>query len=87
MEKNDLILSLRKVIYNVLLDSTVTEYILQELYPIDYYSIDWPAQRNNVSKADLYSPHTRILDELNFVLSAYEQFAIPSFRRAGMIRA
>ncbi|KAF8801318.1 terpene synthase [Phlegmacium glaucopus] len=59
----------------------------EELYPTDYYSIDWPAQRNNVSKADLYSPHTRILDALNVVLGAYEQCTIPPLRRAGMARA
>lgn len=54
---------------------------------MDYYSIDWPAQRNNVSKADLYMPHTRVLDALNAVLSAYEQCTIPPLRRAGMARA
>ena len=59
----------------------------EELYPMDYYSIDWPSQRNNVSKADLYMPHTWILDALNVVLSAYEQCTIPPLRRAGMARA
>ena len=54
---------------------------------MDYYSIYWPDQRNNVSKADLYMPHTRILDALNVVLSAYEQCTIPPLRLAGMARA
>ncbi|KAI5114946.1 hypothetical protein M0805_009410, partial [Coniferiporia weirii] len=28
----------------------------QELYVEDYYSIDWPAQRNNICPVDLYAP-------------------------------
>ena len=54
---------------------------------MDYYSIDWPSQRNNVSKADLYMPHTRILDALNVVLSVYEQCTLPPLRLSGMARA
>ena len=30
----------------------------EELYITDYNSINWPLQRNNVSKKDLYAPHT-----------------------------
>ncbi|TFK74923.1 terpene synthase [Pluteus cervinus] len=56
----------------------------QELYPVDYYTIDWPAQRNNVASVDLYSPHTTILDVLNKVLSGYEACAIPPLRRAAV---
>jgi lanosterol synthase len=54
---------------------------------MNYYSIYWPAQRNNVCEADLYMPHTRVLDAFNVVLSTYEQCAIPPLRRAGMARA
>ncbi|KAF8889368.1 terpenoid cyclases/protein prenyltransferase alpha-alpha toroid, partial [Infundibulicybe gibba] len=48
-----------------------------ELYTDDYYSIYWPAQRNNVCKADLYSPHTALFDFINVILAAYEQCIIP----------
>ncbi|KAM6496850.1 Terpenoid cyclases/protein prenyltransferase alpha-alpha toroid [Amanita muscaria] len=59
----------------------------QELYKDDYYKIGWPAQRNNVSKADLYSPHTALLDAMNVVLASYEHCIIPPLRRAGVTRA
>ncbi|EGN92185.1 hypothetical protein SERLA73DRAFT_99556 [Serpula lacrymans var. lacrymans S7.3] len=59
----------------------------EELYLKDYYSINWPAQRNNVSEADLYSPHTTIFDLINKVLGAYESCSIPSLRNAALKRA
>ena len=34
----------------------------QELYNVPYEHIDWSRQRNNVSWADLYSPHSWLLD-------------------------
>ncbi|KAL6304502.1 terpenoid cyclases/protein prenyltransferase alpha-alpha toroid [Sparassis latifolia] len=58
----------------------------QELYPQDYYSIDWPAQRNNVAKVDLYSPHSRVFDLLYGILNVYESCAIPPVRRAALDR-
>jgi hypothetical protein len=33
----------------------------QELYVEDYATIDWPAQRNNISPDDLYTPHSWLL--------------------------
>ncbi|PFH51033.1 hypothetical protein AMATHDRAFT_3423 [Amanita thiersii Skay4041] len=59
----------------------------QELYTEDYYKIDWPAQRNNVSKADLYAPHSALFDAINLVLTNYEHCSIPPLRRAGVARA
>ncbi|KAF9462942.1 terpenoid cyclases/protein prenyltransferase alpha-alpha toroid [Collybia nuda] len=59
----------------------------EELYVQDYYTIDWPAQRNNVCKADLYAPHSALFDTINIVLSAYEQCILPPFRRAGVEKA
>ncbi|KAI0924004.1 hypothetical protein AcW1_006791 [Taiwanofungus camphoratus] len=56
----------------------------QELYPENYYHIDWPAQRNNVCKADLYAPHTRIFDFLYSLLGVYENCALPPARRAAL---
>lgn len=60
--------------------------IMQELYTENYYSIDWVAQRNNVCKADLYSPHSTIFDIANVVLSTYEYCALPPLRKAGLER-
>ncbi|KAJ6624958.1 terpenoid cyclases/protein prenyltransferase alpha-alpha toroid [Mycena sp. CBHHK59/15] len=59
----------------------------EELYPENYYSIDWPAQRNNVSKADLYAPHTAVFDMINVVLGGYESCPLPPLRRAAVARA
>lgn len=53
----------------------------------DYYTIDWPAQRNNVSPADLYIPHHPVLDVLNGILNTYESCALPPIRRAALARA
>ncbi|KAG8761220.1 Lanosterol synthase (Oxidosqualene--lanosterol cyclase) [Serendipita sp. 396] len=56
----------------------------QELYPEPYYSIDWPAQRNNVAEGDIYAPHTYTLNGLFAILGAYEGCALPPLRRAGL---
>ncbi|KAI0044521.1 terpene synthase [Auriscalpium vulgare] len=55
----------------------------EELYTQPYDLIDWPAQRNNVSAADLYSPHTQLFDFLNVILGMYEHCTIPPLRRRG----
>ncbi|KAF9073529.1 terpenoid cyclases/protein prenyltransferase alpha-alpha toroid [Rhodocollybia butyracea] len=56
----------------------------QELYPQNFYSIDWPAQRNNVSKADLYSPHSTLFDMVNVILSSYELCSLPPVRKLAL---
>lgn len=58
----------------------------QELYVEDYYSIDWPAQRNNVAPADLYAPHSTVMDMLFSIVGAYEQCIIPPVRNAALKR-
>lgn len=59
----------------------------EELYTEDYYKIYWPAQRNNVNKADEYAPHTALFNTIGAVLSSYEHCAIPPLRRAGLAAA
>lgn len=56
----------------------------QELYTQNFYKIDWYAQRNNIAKEDLYSPHTMVLDTLYAILGAYESCHIPPLRRAAL---
>ena len=56
----------------------------KELYTQPYDTIDWPAQRNNVSKADLHSPHKNLFDLIAVILGAYEQCSIPPLRNAGV---
>ncbi|KAK2465673.1 hypothetical protein APHAL10511_002217 [Amanita phalloides] len=59
----------------------------QELYTEDFDRIYWPAQRNNVSAADLYAPHSALFDALNVVLASYEHCVIPPLRRWGIAKA
>jgi lanosterol synthase len=61
--------------------------LLQELYPENFYSINWPAQRNNINKVDLYSPHSTLYDGINVLLGAYENCILPPLRRAGLDRS
>ena len=42
--------------------SVICPFILKELYSEPYEKINWASQRNNVSWADLYSPHSWALD-------------------------
>ncbi|KAI9511568.1 terpene synthase [Russula earlei] len=59
----------------------------EELYTQPYDSIDWPAQRNNISEADLHSPHSKLFDLIALALVAYEQCTIPPLRNAGVEHA
>ncbi|KAF5383417.1 hypothetical protein D9757_006167 [Collybiopsis confluens] len=56
----------------------------EELYPQNFYSINWPEQRNNVAEADLYAPHSSVLDTLNAILSYYELCSIPPVRKLAL---
>ncbi|PPQ66646.1 hypothetical protein CVT26_009400 [Gymnopilus dilepis] len=59
----------------------------EELYPEDYYSVNWPAQRNNINKVDEYAPHTTLFNTIAAILSCYEHCTLPPLRRAGLERA
>ncbi|KAF8517972.1 terpenoid cyclases/protein prenyltransferase alpha-alpha toroid [Hysterangium stoloniferum] len=58
----------------------------KEIYIENYDTIDWPQQRNNICKIDLYVPHTSLLNFLNGVLASYESCAIPPVRRHALNR-
>lgn len=83
MEENDLILSLREVRGVVPLVLPVS-FVPQELYTQNYYSINWPAQRNNICPVDLYAPHTALFDFLYSVLNVYEPCALPPLRKLAL---
>ncbi|KAG2183365.1 hypothetical protein INT43_006371 [Umbelopsis isabellina] len=62
-------------IYARRLNPEPTDFILQlreELYTEPYDGIHWDSQRNNISEADLFLPHTKIMDFLNGALTYYE---------------
>ncbi|KAI8073800.1 terpenoid cyclases/protein prenyltransferase alpha-alpha toroid [Gongronella butleri] len=56
--------------------TTFTQSLREELYTQPYDSIIWDKQRNNVSEADMYTPHTKIMDVLNKILTYYEMFPL-----------
>ncbi|KAF9035290.1 terpenoid cyclases/protein prenyltransferase alpha-alpha toroid [Panaeolus papilionaceus] len=58
----------------------------EELYPEDYYSINWPAQRNNVNKADLSVAHSPLLNFMNAISVAYEYCPLPALRSSALER-
>ncbi|KAF8661357.1 hypothetical protein AX16_001452 [Volvariella volvacea WC 439] len=77
-------------LYGVKFKAPADDLILalrQELYTQDYYSINWPAQRNNVCAADLYAPHSFLYNFLTDVLAVYEGCPFPPLRQAGIKRA
>ncbi|KAL0089579.1 terpenoid cyclases/protein prenyltransferase alpha-alpha toroid [Phycomyces blakesleeanus] len=62
-------------IYALRLNAPLTEFtksLRDELYVCPYEEIDWNRQRNNVCTADLYTPHTKLMDVLNEVVTYYE---------------
>ncbi|KAI8820421.1 terpenoid cyclases/protein prenyltransferase alpha-alpha toroid [Fimicolochytrium jonesii] len=51
------------------------EQLREELYAQPYASIDWDAQCNNIAEAEVFYPHTRVLDGLNVICKLYEKIA------------
>lgn len=49
------------------------EAIRDELYDGGYDAIDWPAQRNNVARTDLHTPHNFVLDTVNTIQEGFER--------------
>jgi lanosterol synthase len=57
--------------YTAPLDETILA-LRQELYPVDYDSIIWSDQKDNVSYVDSYCPISALLGTLNKALQLYE---------------
>ncbi|OBA24347.1 terpene synthase [Metschnikowia bicuspidata var. bicuspidata NRRL YB-4993] len=58
------------------------EQIRSEIYlprQLPYASIDFSAHRNTVCGVDLYYPHTKILDTLNWCIAKYEKYVRPKW--------
>ncbi|XP_021060874.1 lanosterol synthase [Mus pahari] len=62
-------------------EDPLVQSLRQELYVEDYASIDWPAQRNNVSPDELYTPHSWLLHVVYGLLNLYERFHSTSLRK------
>ncbi|XP_060088070.1 lanosterol synthase [Heteronotia binoei] len=69
--------------YAVRLTAAEDELVLslrQELYVQDYYSIDWPSQRNNVAACDIYTPHSWLLNVVYAIFNTYESYHSKTLR-------
>lgn len=58
------------------------EEIREEIYlprNLPYNKIDFSKHRNTVCGVDLYYPHTKVLDTLNWVISKYEKYVRPKW--------
>uniref|UniRef100_A0A8C6MPR7 Terpene cyclase/mutase family member n=2 Tax=Mus spicilegus TaxID=10103 RepID=A0A8C6MPR7_MUSSI len=62
-------------------EDPLVQSLRQELYVQDYASIDWPAQRNNVSPDEMYTPHSWLLHVVYGLLNLYERFHSTSLRK------
>jgi lanosterol synthase len=62
----------------------INSQLKKELYTENYYSIDWPAQRNNIAEVDNYAPHTRVLNGIYVILGAYESCVLPPARQIAL---
>lgn len=68
-------------IYALRLSAPLTEFtqsLREELYTEPYDQIDWNRQRNNVSVADLYTPHTKLMDVLNGKCTQIDRSPVPN---------
>ncbi|ODV83191.1 hypothetical protein CANARDRAFT_9767 [[Candida] arabinofermentans NRRL YB-2248] len=50
-----------------------------EIYAKPYDQIDFSQHRNNVCGVDLYYPHTKLLDSLNWMMVKYEKYIRPKW--------
>lgn len=55
------------------------EEIRTEIYNLPYEQIDFGANRNSVCGVDLYYPHTKLLDILNWMMVKYEKWVRPKW--------
>lgn len=62
-------------------ETELINQLREELYNGEYHSIDWSKQRNKISEADLYTPHSHLLDSVFCLANAYETCHISSFRK------
>ncbi|TDL23680.1 terpene synthase [Rickenella mellea] len=68
-------------------DNDLILSLRQELYVQDYYSIDWPAQRDHVNEVDLYVAHHPFMTLIYGILNSYESCVLPPVRKAALARA
>ncbi|XP_023396782.1 lanosterol synthase isoform X3 [Loxodonta africana] len=65
-------------------EDPLVQSLRQELYPEDFASIDWPAQRNHVAPEDIYTPHSWLLNAVFVLLNLYERHHSTSLRQCAI---
>ena len=65
-------------------ENDVIRELRQELYSMPYDKINWAAQRNNISEADLNTPHSWLLDSVYYILDWYEIYHKSDLRKTSL---
>jgi lanosterol synthase len=66
----------------------LTRAIRDEIYTDPYETYIFADHRNTIAEGDIYNPHTRLLDILNWIVSKYERYLVPTrFSDAAVNRA
>ena len=56
----------------------LTKQIREEIYVQPYESYVFSKHRNTIAAGDIYNPHTRLLDALNWIVTQYERYCVPT---------
>jgi lanosterol synthase len=56
----------------------LTKEIRDEIYVQPYSSYNFSSHRNTIAPGDLYNPHTPLLDVLNWIITQYEKYLVPT---------
>ena len=56
----------------------LTRAIRDEIYIAPYSSYNFAEHRNTIAKGDMYNPHTTLLDALNWIVTQYEKYCVPT---------
>jgi lanosterol synthase len=56
----------------------LTRAIRDEIYTEPYSSYNFSQHRNTIAEGDIYNPHTTLLDILNWIITQYEKYCVPT---------
>jgi len=67
-------------------ETALVRALREEIHAEPFECIDWYSCRSKVCPLDLYSPHTYILEAMNYVLHYYERYHISPLRQMALNR-
>jgi lanosterol synthase len=56
----------------------LTKSIRDEIYVKPYSSYNFSEHRNTIAEGDIYNPHTTLLNILNWIITQYEKYCVPT---------